>query len=95
MQACSGAALMGSLQQPKWIKGAVFPNRGVSVGGFPHQLKLNYSKSLRSYSYVEGSLVAGRTSSPGSVHVPEIRGSYTSTIEIVSIFFLFLYGSLS
>lgn len=72
---------MGSLQQPIWIKGAVFPNRGVSVGGFPHQLKLNYAKSVRSYSYVEGSLVAGRPSSPGSVHVPEIRDNGLSEAD--------------
>ncbi|PQQ19890.1 serine hydroxymethyltransferase 3 chloroplastic-like [Prunus yedoensis var. nudiflora] len=47
MQACGGAAVMGSLQQPTWTKGTTFPNKRLSFGGYSHQLKLNYVKTRR------------------------------------------------
>ena len=72
MQACSGAAVMGSLQQPIWIKGSNFPPKGSSVIGFPHQGRLSLLKPCR--SSVEGSLVTGGLPSSVSVPVPEIGG---------------------
>ncbi|KAL6276571.1 serine hydroxymethyltransferase 3 chloroplastic [Prunus yedoensis var. nudiflora] len=81
MQACGGAAVMGSLQQPTWTKGTTFPNKRLSFGGYSHQLKLNYVKTRRSYSYIEGSLVAGRPSSSVSVPLPEIGGDGSSFID--------------
>uniref|UniRef100_A0A2N9IIT1 Serine hydroxymethyltransferase n=1 Tax=Fagus sylvatica TaxID=28930 RepID=A0A2N9IIT1_FAGSY len=75
MQACSGAAVMGSLQQPIWTKESNFPPRGSSVIGFPHQGRLNLLKPCRS-SYVEGSLVTGTPPSSVSVPVPEIGGAF-------------------
>jgi hypothetical protein len=71
MQACSGAAVRGSVQQPIWTKGSNFIPKGSSVG-FPQHVKVNSMKACRC-SRIEGSLVTGRP--PSSVFVPEIGGS--------------------
>lgn len=71
MQACSGATVRGSVQQPIWTKGSNFPPKGASVR-FLHHVKVNLVKPCRS-SRIEGSLVTGRP--PSSVSVPEIGGS--------------------
>ncbi|CAN6555759.1 unnamed protein product [Malus baccata var. baccata] len=85
MQACGGAAVMGSLQQPTWTKGIAFPNKGLSFTGYSHQLKLNRVKpgtgTARYSSYIEGSLTAGRPSSSVSVPLPEIGGSGSSFVD--------------
>ncbi|XP_023902260.1 serine hydroxymethyltransferase 3, chloroplastic [Quercus suber] len=80
MQACSGAAVMGSLQQPIWTKGSNFAPKGSSVIGFPQQGRLNLMKPCKS-SNVEGSLVTGRPPSSASVPVPEIGGSGSSFVD--------------
>lgn len=94
MQACGGAAVMGSLQQPTWTKGTIFPNKGLIGTGFSHKLKLTCVKPVRSSSYIEGSLVAGRPSSSVSVTLPEIGGNYTPTLEPISITFIYLWFHL-
>ena len=80
MQACSGAAVMGSLQQPIWTKGSNFAPKGSSVIGFPQQGRLNLMKPCRS-SYVEGSLVTGRPPSSAPVPAPEIGGINFTLID--------------
>ncbi|KAG6770558.1 hypothetical protein POTOM_026243 [Populus tomentosa] len=67
MQATSGAAVMGSLQQPVLSKGPAFPMKRSVIIGFPYQVKLNSVKPCRASS-LEGSLVTGRP--PSSVSVP-------------------------
>ncbi|CAK9155451.1 unnamed protein product [Ilex paraguariensis] len=81
MQACcSGAAVMGSLQQPVWIKESTFLSNGCGVNYyFPHQVKLGSVKPCRSSSQLEGSLVTGRPPSSVSVPVPEIGGGNGSS----------------
>lgn len=74
MQACSGAAVNGSLQQVIWAKSLPFPSKGPGMSGFPNQIKLNSMKPCRS-SYIEGSLVTGRPPSSVSVPIPEIGGN--------------------
>ncbi|TQD79866.1 hypothetical protein C1H46_034580 [Malus baccata] len=81
MQACGGAAGMGSLQQPTWTKGTIFPNKGLTGSGFSHQLKLNCVKPVRSSSHIDGSLVAGRPSSSVSVPIPELGGNGSSFVD--------------
>ncbi|KAJ7966455.1 Serine hydroxymethyltransferase [Quillaja saponaria] len=78
MQACSGVAAAGSLQQPIWTKGLNFPVKGCNISGFTHQINFNLVKPCKS-SYAEGSLVGGRPSS--SVPVPEIGGDGSSFID--------------
>ncbi|GFZ08551.1 serine hydroxymethyltransferase 3 [Actinidia rufa] len=73
MQACSGTAVMGSIQQPLWTKGSAFSPKGSSFNGFPYQFKLSLVKPCRS-SQLEGSLVTGRPPSSVSVSAPEIGG---------------------
>ncbi|KAA8525178.1 hypothetical protein F0562_006958 [Nyssa sinensis] len=80
MQACSGTAVMGSLQQPIWTKGSNFPPKGYSVNGFPNQIKLNIAKPCRS-SQVEGNLVTGKPPSFVSVPVAEIGGNGSSFVD--------------
>ncbi|CAK7353048.1 unnamed protein product [Dovyalis caffra] len=77
MQATSGAALMGSLQQPVLNKGSAFPMQRSGVIGFPHQVKLNFVKPCRASS-LEGSLVTGRPPSSVSVPIPEIGANKSS-----------------
>lgn len=74
MQACSGATVMGSLQQPIWTKGLNFPPKGSSFIGSQLQVKLNSVKLCRS-SYAEASMVTGRPPSSVSVPVPESEGT--------------------
>lgn len=78
MQACSGAAVMGSLQQPIWIKGSNLPSKGLSVGGLSQHVKVNLVKPCRSFR-IEGSLATGRP--PSSVPVPEIGGNGNSFVD--------------
>ncbi|KAM7506916.1 hypothetical protein LguiA_017369 [Lonicera macranthoides] len=77
MQACGGTGVMGSLQQPVWIKGSSFPPKGSFNNGSPHQVKLGSVKPCRS-SQLEGMAVTGRP--PASVSVP-IGGSEKSFVD--------------
>jgi hypothetical protein len=88
MQACSGAAVRGSVQQPIWTKGSNFLPKGSSVVGFRHHVKLNSVKPCRS-SRIEGSLVTGRP--PSSVSMPEIGGSilYNEFLKKCTLFFVY------
>ena len=80
MQSCSGAAVvMGSLQQPIWIKGSAFPCKGFGISGNQNYVKLISVGACRA-SQLGGSLVTGRPPSSVSVPVPEIGGNgYEST----------------
>lgn len=78
MQACTGAAVMGSLQQPLWTKGSPLPPKRSGLIRFPHHIKLNSVKPCR-YSNIQGSLVTGR--SPSSLSVPEIGGDRSNFID--------------
>ncbi|KAG5524730.1 hypothetical protein RHGRI_031414 [Rhododendron griersonianum] len=80
MQACSGTAVMGSVQQPVWVKGSTFFPKGSFFNGCRHQVKIASVKPCRS-SQLEGSLVTGRPPSSVSVSVPEIGGSESSFID--------------
>lgn len=79
MQACSGTGVMGSLQQPVWIKGSSFPPKGSFNNGYPHQVKLGSVKPCRS-SQLEGTLVTGKPPSSVSVPMPEIEGKYSGML---------------
>lgn len=70
MQACNGAVVMGSLQQPKqtW-RHSLSP----VIGARPNQLKLNELRVCEC-SRIEGSLVTGRPPSSVSVPIPEMNG---------------------
>ncbi|KAF5939999.1 hypothetical protein HYC85_021166 [Camellia sinensis] len=78
MQACSGTAVMGSIQQPIWAK--AFLPKGSGFSGFHHQAKLNLLKPCRS-SQLEGSLITGRPPSSVSVPAPEIGGNESSFVD--------------
>lgn len=80
MQACSGAAVMGSLQQLIWVKGFPFPSEGSMMVGFPNQIRLNTVKPCR-YSSIEGSLVTGRPPSFVSVPIPKIGGDGSNFVD--------------
>ncbi|KAF3439492.1 hypothetical protein FNV43_RR17770 [Rhamnella rubrinervis] len=92
MQASSGAAVMGSIQQPIWVKGTTLFQKGHSTNEFPHQIKLYSIKPCR-FSYSEGSLVSSRP--PSSVSVPvletwgigsfEDHGLYEADPEVCAI----------
>ncbi|KAJ4708163.1 Serine hydroxymethyltransferase [Melia azedarach] len=79
MQACSGAAMMGSLQQSIWVKGSPFLSKGSSASGFPNQIRFNLVKPCR--SSIEGSLVTGRPPSSVSVPLPEMGGNGSSFVD--------------
>ncbi|MBA0722900.1 hypothetical protein Golax_003534 [Gossypium laxum] len=66
MQACNGAAMMGYLQQPIWVKGnrPIFPLKG-------YGLKLNSVKPCR--AQLESSLLTGKPPSSDSFPVGETR----------------------
>ncbi|PON68258.1 Serine hydroxymethyltransferase [Trema orientale] len=81
MQACNGAALTGSLQQPLWSKGTAFPPKGFAINGFPHQIKLYDSLKPCRVSHVEGSLVTGRPPSSVSVPAPQLTGDGSSFVD--------------
>lgn len=87
MQACSGAAVMGSLQQPIWVKGSRFPSEGSVMVGFPNQIRLNMVKACRCSS-IEGSLVTGRPPSSVSVPIPEIGGKIFFNTLVLENFLL-------
>ncbi|KAI7999948.1 hypothetical protein LOK49_LG09G01129 [Camellia lanceoleosa] len=78
MHACSGTAVMGSIQQPIWAK--AFLPKGSSFSGFHYQVKLNLLKPCRS-SQLEGSLITGRPPSSVSVPAPEIGGNESSFVD--------------
>ncbi|KAJ6361593.1 hypothetical protein OIU78_002094 [Salix suchowensis] len=75
MQATSGAAVMGSLQQPVLTKGSAFPMKRSVIIGFPYQVKLKPCRA----SSLEGSLVTGRPPSSVSVPIPETGGKHADT----------------
>ncbi|XP_050376034.1 serine hydroxymethyltransferase 3, chloroplastic isoform X2 [Argentina anserina] len=77
MQAYSGVAVMGAVQQPAWLRGAACPTRG----RIPHKVNLNFANTARSYSNIQGSLVTGRPSSPPSVQVPKFGDNGSSFID--------------
>ncbi|XP_058221852.1 serine hydroxymethyltransferase 3, chloroplastic-like [Rhododendron vialii] len=75
MQACSGTAVMGSIQQSIWGKGSAFPPKGLGFNGIAHQVKTNsIIKPFRS-SQLEESLVTGRPPSSVYVSAPDSRGN--------------------
>lgn len=76
MQACSGTAVMGSVQQPVWAKGSTFFLKGSFFNGCPHQVKIALVVKPCRSSQLEGSLVTGRPPSSVSVSVPEIGGNH-------------------
>ncbi|KAK3035987.1 hypothetical protein RJ639_031160 [Escallonia herrerae] len=82
MQACSGTTVMGSLQQPAWIKGSNLSPIGSGIIGLPHQLKLSSIRPCKS-SQLEGSLVTGRPPSSVSISVPEVRDSRSHFVDHV------------
>ncbi|KAL7600911.1 serine hydroxymethyltransferase 3, chloroplastic [Lactuca sativa] len=65
MNTCSGA-IMGSLQQPVWIKESTFLPKRPGFTKFPHQLNLGSLKPCK-LSKIEGSLVTGK---PSTTSVP-------------------------
>ncbi|XP_009591252.1 serine hydroxymethyltransferase 3, chloroplastic-like [Nicotiana tomentosiformis] len=68
MEACCGAAIMGSVQQPVWVKSSAFPSKG-ATGGINvnlSRLKLCSVKPCRA-SPIEGSLLTGSPTSSVSV----------------------------
>ncbi|KAI4337121.1 hypothetical protein L6164_015573 [Bauhinia variegata] len=79
MQACSGVAMMGSLQQPIWTKGLNSAAKGWGNNGFVPQVKL-YSVKPCKASYVEESLTTKRPSTV-SVPVTEIGGAVSSFVD--------------
>ncbi|XAR69265.1 Glycine hydroxymethyltransferase [Bertholletia excelsa] len=80
MKACSGAAVMGSVQQPIWAKGSSFPFKGSGFHGFPQHVKLSSFKPCKS-SHLAGSWVTGRPSSSVPVTAPEIGGNGSSFLD--------------
>jgi glycine hydroxymethyltransferase len=80
MQACSGAAVMGSLQQSICAKGSLFPSKGSGMHGFSNHARVNFVKPCRS-SHIEGSLVTGRPPSSVSVPVPENGGKGSGFVD--------------
>ncbi|XP_057478862.1 serine hydroxymethyltransferase 3, chloroplastic-like [Actinidia eriantha] len=70
LMACSGTAVMGSIQQPSLVKGSNFPPKELGFNGFGPQGKLNLIKPCRS-SQLEGSLVTSRP--PSSVSIPAVQ----------------------
>ncbi|CAL1404479.1 unnamed protein product [Linum trigynum] len=72
MEACTGTAVMGSLQQPIWSKGTSFAPKKPTFVLFPRQVKLQSLKPCK--VSVEGSLVTGRPPSSVSVPIPEAEG---------------------
>ncbi|KAI4316547.1 hypothetical protein L6164_024521 [Bauhinia variegata] len=77
MQACSGVAMMGSLQQPMWTKGLNSAAKGWGNNGFVPQVRL-YNVNPCKASYVEGSLVTGR---PSTLSVPVPGGDGNSFVD--------------
>ncbi|KAG5244211.1 glycine hydroxymethyltransferase family protein [Salix suchowensis] len=75
MQATSGAAVMGSLQQPVLIKGSAFPMKRSVIIWFPYQVKLKPCRA----SSLEGSLVTGRP--PSSVFLTQAASKIEADLE--------------
>lgn len=74
LQSCSGAAVMGSVQQPVWVKGTTLFQKGFSTNEFPQQIRLNSIKPCK-VSNIEGSLVSARPPSSVSVPAPDAGGN--------------------
>ena len=83
-----GSAVMGSVQQPIWVKGSsVFhPKGSAAVVGFPHQARLSVLKPCRCSSQLQASLVTGRPPSPASVPVPDMGGDYRVFESVIYCF---------
>ncbi|KVI02463.1 Pyridoxal phosphate-dependent transferase [Cynara cardunculus var. scolymus] len=80
MHTCTGA-IMGSLQQPVWIKESTFLPKGHGVGGFLRQVNLGSLRPCRS-SQIEGSLITGKPpSSYVSVPVPKGGGDGSGFVD--------------
>lgn len=79
MQACSGAAVMGSLQQPAWVKGMAFPPKSLGFSVSQNQARVVSFVPCR--SSLEGSLATGRHPASVSVSVPEIGGNGSSFVD--------------
>ncbi|KAL7610183.1 serine hydroxymethyltransferase 3, chloroplastic [Lactuca sativa] len=71
MHTCSGA-IMGSLQQPVWIKESTFLPKRPGFTKFPHQLNLGSLNPCKS-SKIEASLVTGKPSTT-SVPITVVEG---------------------
>ncbi|GKV48722.1 hypothetical protein SLEP1_g55526 [Rubroshorea leprosula] len=80
MQACSGAGMMGSLQQPVRATRPSFPLMGFGISGSPNQIKLNSVRPCK-LSHVGGSLVTGALPASVSVTVPEISGEGSTFVD--------------
>ncbi|OWM73503.1 hypothetical protein CDL15_Pgr026602 [Punica granatum] len=80
MQACGGAAVTGSLQQPILAKASPFPPKGPNLNGFPRQLNLCSVKPLHS-SFTQGSLVIARAASSVSPPITELECNGYSFID--------------
>lgn len=73
MPACTGVAMMGSLQQPVWTKLQNVTHKGSSTHGFMPQVSFSNVNPCKA-SHVVGSVVTGRPSSL-SFSAPEIGGN--------------------
>jgi hypothetical protein len=94
MPACTGVAIMGSLQQPLCTKlQNNFCGYTTTTNGFlPQFQQLNFNNNFKpcKVSHVEGTLVTGNPSPLSSV--PQIGGS-SNLPFLHSIFFTFYYIS--
>lgn len=70
MHTCTGA-IVGSLQQPAWIKESSFLPKGPGVSGLLRQTSFGSFKPCRSLK-IEGSLATGRSSTSSvPITIPE------------------------
>ncbi|XP_030527640.1 serine hydroxymethyltransferase 3, chloroplastic [Rhodamnia argentea] len=79
MQACSGAAVTGSLQQPIRTKPSAYPPKGFNFNGFPHHV--NPTSAKPRLAHIKASLVTGQSPSSVSVPVGEVEGRSSSFID--------------
>lgn len=80
MQACGGAAVTGSLQQPIWTKPSAFSPKGFNFNGFPHHV--NPTSVKPQLAYIKASLATGQPPSSVSVPVGEVEGDFSSTPKL-------------
>lgn len=76
MQACGGATVMGSLQQPICCKITSLPLKGFDASGFPNQIQFISVKPYR-VSGFQGNMVTGRPPSSVSMAMPNNIGNYS------------------
>lgn len=74
LETCGGAAVMGSVQQPIWVKGTKLFQKGFSTNQYLQQIRLNSIKPCK-VSNIEGSLVSARPPSSVSVPAPDAGGN--------------------